>query len=302
MCRQRITRLLCISLTTVVLAACGAPKSNAPTEPEPVSVDASSEAPAEPLPPAAAPRSPEELMKCWLEVAQTATNTTYSAECREITEELAKHGPEALQPLLTIIGDKEQEPRIRVIAVTCLQGLVKPAMVDTLKQLTAADQEATTRACATHLLGSLPTKEVLDFLRTLTDDPERRVRFSALRGLASAWDDAGREGLAKYFDDPEVTQEEREEIGVVFGISIKEDPLTLKVLSRVVQDMEITPSTRKLAIGVLGHMGDASVIPALESAAQNETDKDNAELAASAAEAIKERLEKTNPAPAGAGS
>ncbi len=327
MWRYNTLVLLAVPLATALAVGCGSPepevKTQAPAPATPVQ-----ERPAEPAAPPSpsgtmispgvmfvapmrVPDDPEEkaqkqaeLVARWHEAAKkTVKDNVGNQECTVIAMNLRDFGPEALLPLVDVLADPEETAYIKVMTVECLKGLVHPIMITPLMPLVDAKCDATTRACATHLLGSIGTAEAKPLLEKLVADPERRVRFAALRGLAMSGDPDRRQAFMDLWDDPETTLSEREEIGRVFANDVNHDKENVALLSQVVQDFEVDVSIRRLAVAALGRAGDPAAVPALKVAAEKDPDEYVREIAASAASVIEalERAREAEKKEAGAG-
>lgn len=311
--RYIVLRLLAIVLVTTVGVGCGAPEvgetgvSSQRADPDSLEGQAAELADSMgalmiapnlyQLPQIDIPEDPEEKAKMqaqlvarWREVAKTHKENPRNPECMVIALQLSEFGNEAVLPLVDVIGDPEEDPYIKVLAVECLKQLANEVMIDPLMPLTDPACDGTTRACATLLLGQTRKARVMPTLRKLTEDPERRVRFSAIRGLALYGDRHGRKAFADLWDDPQSSISEREQIARMFVNDVEHDKANVEILVKILRDAGIGVYFRRLAVAALGRGAQAAAVPALKAAAEKDPDPRVREVAASAASAIERRI------------
>ncbi|HEO71281.1 MAG TPA: hypothetical protein ENN80_08460 [Candidatus Hydrogenedentes bacterium] len=221
-------------------------------------------------------------MARWREAALRVKENPEDSTCMLMAVEMRLKGPEHLLPFIDLIGDPHEDPFVKVMAVEALEGQAHPMLIPPLLPLTGEDHDATTRACATHVLGMLWTPQVQALLKKLADDPERRVRFAALRGLAKHGDRQARERFRELYSEPGVTVQERNVIASVFANDIGRDAENVPIMCKVVQDMELAAMVRRLAVAALGRSRDPAAVPALEKAAEASPEEDIREIAGAA--------------------
>jgi len=283
--------------TVLLLAAalgCGGPQPGKGPRPAPEPQSAAVETGTATSQPAAQPapqddsekkaQRREALLADWKKAATSGTPAT--GECQAIASQLRTLGPEALLPLLDIMADPQETPRVKVAAADSLDGLVHPLMLDRLTQMTGPENDATSRACATHLLGGCSSPKLLPLLQKLASDPEKRVSFAALRGLAILGDPEGRKSFVALFDAPGTTVPEREQIGRVFSKDIMPSKENVPILIKILGDTQLSSDVRRLTVATLGTADDPAAIPALEAAAEKDPDQYIREIAGSAAKLI----------------
>lgn len=236
------------------------------------------------------------LVSKWREDAKTHRENPKNPACMVTALKLSEFGEEALFPLLDVIGDPNEDPYIKVLAVNCVKQLVNKAMLDRLLALTEDGVDNTTRGCGTLLLGQLREPQGLTRLRELAADPEPRVRFSAVRGLALCGDGKGRQEFMKMWDEPGITLLEREEIARVFVNDVDHDKANVAILSKILLSQEMDSRFRQLAVAAMGRGSMPDAVPALREAAANDLDPNVREIAESAAKAIEFSM--ANPPPA----
>jgi len=235
------------------------------------------------------PDTKEDLIERWREEAERARTDPSSTACQVVAYKLRTIAPEALLPLIDILANPKEDPFIKVCVVKSVQGQAHPILTERLLALVGPEQDATTRACATHLLGDVPSEEVLATLRTLAHDPDRRIRLAALRGLVRGGDPEGRHGLAAMWDEPGSRVQERNEIGLTLANDIQHDKENADVMMKAITDFELDVAVRSGAVAALGRALDPKAIPALEISAEKDPDESVREIAASAINLIKAR-------------
>lgn len=152
--------------------------------------------------------------------------------------------------------------------------------------MTKPEKDATTRACATQLLGSLRGEEVDKILAQLKDDPERRVRFQALCGLAVR-DAQARKTLQDFWQQPDTTAFERWKILQVLAFGPAAD--SVAIFQSAVKDTALDEAGRVLAAQMLGRVGDSSCLAALTECAEKDPSEKVRAVAKDAIAAVNSR-------------
>jgi len=254
------------------------------------------DAPATPAPeaaPEAAPESAamtnEELLARWLELAKSvAKETMNSQEAVEIAAKLAQSDLAALNPILDVLADPGASPYAKVMVVASLTPVANPGMSERLVALTKSEHDATTRACATQLLSGIDGENVDAVLEGLSTDPERRVSFAAMRGLALRGSEQGRQGLAALWDQPDTTPAERNE--VVMALSTRFSKAQIVVFEKAVVDSALDELPRLVATTVLQQVGEQSAIEPLTTCMEEDASEQVRASAKDAVKAIHNRL------------
>lgn len=237
--------------------------------------------------PAPQPATAEELLRAWKELPKAGRDSMDLQTASELTAQLAALGPEHLVALIDIIADPQSGAVAKVMAVICLTPYAGPDFVPRLMPLTETGQEVTTRACAVNLLSLLPQPEVLDKLRLLADDPERRVRLEALTALIKQGDTQPVARLDTFWKDPAATPQEREHM--VLTVPETAAASYVGIFKEAVLDATLAPAARRHAAKMLGRFGGEGALDALRSCAEKDPDPDLRALAQSGVEAIQSR-------------
>ena len=275
------------SLCVVLCALLFAPLSCGPCEPPPSAspkVTVPSEATAAP------PVSVEELLAQWRALAKAPDrDNAKMAEAVSIALKLAEADPSALTPILDVVGDPAATPLAKVLAVASLTPVVTPGMADRLTELAAPGKDATTRACATQLLGCILGEPVTAELKKLQGDAERQVSFAASRAMALRDLSEGRKLFAGFWTQPETSAAERDQIVMTLAQGPAAD--SLQIFQSALLDAEISAQPRLVAAVRLGQLGRQEAIEALSACAEKDASEDVREAARNSIEAINRRLE-----------
>lgn len=211
-----------------------------------------------------------QLEEEWKDVVQNADENLEDPAYSAIMWELAEFGPDALIPMLDIVADDSYSPAARVVTADRLKYHAHPRMVPRLKELATGEFDNTTRACATFLLGLIPTEETTALLRELEQSDEPRIRFSAILGLANAGDEDALAQLREKYAEQDLDVEYRRELVNFFAFKGKEEDV--EILSNAVLREELTVFQRALVAASLADIGDPAAIPALEKLKNHENE------------------------------
>lgn len=228
------------------------------------------------------------LVAQWAEAARQFKGLqSTAAPALEIARQLAAISPDALLPLVDVMGDPASGPYVSVLAVQCIAPHITPSYVEGLGPLLDPSHDQTVRACAATLLGEIDDARVETLLRKVLKDPERRVSFSAQVGLARWGDEVIRQELRDWYAVPTSSIDEMDQVVRL----LLESPQTgdLPVLgAAILSDVMLPPLKMEIALG-LGRIGDGSVLDALREAQEKSSDEGFRRVAESAIAAIEER-------------
>ncbi len=249
--------LLLIMGLSVLVSAC------IPSEKPPPPEEGSDVAPVAPAPSEAksAP-TPERLVEEWTKLTRNATDLVTTSQHEQLVRGLAKASSTALMPLLDMVADDELNPFARVVAVQAIEGYMTIAYLERLTGLIHDSTDVTTRSSAVTLLTKIDDPRVEEELRGLLEDKERRVSFSAHRGLALMGDADTRALMITWYEDEETARNEKAAILAIIG----DDPSAaeLKFLIKVASDADTPTYSQTLASESLARHGDESVIADLK--------------------------------------
>jgi HEAT repeat protein len=160
-------------------------------------------------------------------------------------------------------------------------------MMDRLLQIARPENEFTSRACAVDLLGSITDPRVDVALNEYKNDPDRRVRFYAIFGLAKRSPE-GCKALTDLWKSPDITAPERNDI--VARIASTPTPASpesvIEILHSAIQDPAIEESLRLASIAALGQLGKSESLAPLAVCAEKDPSQTVKEAAKSASDAI----------------
>jgi len=271
--------VIALCVMVVALASCSAPE---PGQTAPRGEEAAADTSA----------ARDELVSEWLELAKTSTREDPKiAETSEVAGKLAGLGWAAFGPLMDVMADPQSDPATKVLASLSIREHLTVEMIPRIIEMTQEGNDATTRACATDVLGFMREESAQKRLAELRDAPDRRVRFLAYRGLVfqDVQNAQAREDLQKLWRQPDATPEERGHIVLALINGPALDSVWL--LKEAVQDQKIAAQARLLAVRMLGRVGDKDCIEALTSCLEKEPNEEVRAATENAIASIKERPE-----------
>ncbi len=242
-----------------ILVACGCIPSAPPKEADDKpNVDAVSAAGGAAETPAA---TEARLVAEWSALSGNRDTARQTGRHKEIAYMLTNMRPEALFPIIDIMGKPDTAPQVRVFAVESMSMFTQPAHIEKLGAILDSKNDTTARACAASLLGTIREPKALEYLRGAANDPDRRIRFSAQLGLASQGDKGMRDQVAAMFAQAEASPEEKTQIVLLVlkdagptDLPLLADALLMPTMDSVLKGMIVTS---------LGRIGDGSVVDSL---------------------------------------
>ncbi len=231
---------------------------------------------------------PAALVAQWHEAAKEFKGIpSTAAGAVAVAEELAALSPDALLPLVGIMGDPASGPYVSVLAVQCIAPHITPSYVEPLGPLLDPGNDDTVRACAATLLGKIDDARVDGLLRKILADPERRVSFSAKVGLARRGDEAIRQELRDWYSARESSIDEMDHVVRLLLESTQAGDLP--VLGEALLSEVMLPGVKMEIALEMGRLGDASVLDTLREAVEKMANEGFRTVAESAIAAIEER-------------
>ena len=272
--------LIALCVMVVALASCSSPEPGQ-TGPSVASADTSG--------------ARAKLVAEWLELAKASTRENPKiAGTSEVAGKLAGLGWAGFGPLLDLMADPQSAPTTKVLAALSIRENLTAEMVPRIIRMTQEENEATTRACATDVLGFIREESAQKRLGELKNDPERRVRFLAYRGLViqEVENVQAREDLQELWRQPDATPEERGHIVLALINGPVFDSVWL--LKEAVLVEEIAAEARVLAVRMLGRVGDEGCLDALTACLEKDPNEEVRSAAENAIASIKERLDQVS--------
>jgi len=232
-------------------------------------------------------KSPEELLEEWMAYAVAADMKTPTGDRPfAITDQLAASSPTALIPCIELLGDPESTPDTKVFVLQCITVNMTPNYIPTIKPL-LSNENPDTRSCAYTLLGGIQDPSVPDLLTKGLEDDVPRVAFAALSGLAIQNVEPQRtEFTGKYWDDKTTLGQRLEILRVILKHPTAND---LDILADFLTEPETSDKSRYLIAMVLGRIGTAEQIGALQKSLDMTTDDGYKDIVESAQALIEER-------------
>ena len=232
--------------------------------------------------------SKDQLLPRWMDLAKSASRETPNIEEGvELAREIAKGGAAALAPLYDVLADKSSSPFAKALATMSLMTSPDASQAARVVAMTAPGNDLTTRVCATSLLGTILSAESDATLNALKTDPERQVRFQALRGLATHSPE-GRKAFADLYRRPDTTPMEKGDIVSVLSAGSTSD--SVDVFHDALKDTRVDESIRATAAEVLGRLGNQPSIAPLTECAEKDPSQKVRDVAKLALDAINSRL------------
>jgi hypothetical protein len=201
---------------------------------------------------------------------------------------LAKKGDHALDPILDVLADPASDPRQKVLVVQSLSPHITPAYLPRLTELLKSSEDDTVRACATMLVAQLKGGEETALLAGLKDDPDRRVRLSAIVGLTRRGDAQSRQALRDWYATPEATHDEKTQIIA----TLLQDPVhdDFALLGNAAFDPTTDSYQQNNLVLLLGRQGGEAELKILEAGLGEVTDPVVKNMVQAAANAIRARI------------
>ncbi len=214
----------------------------------------------------------DQQLAFWMDLAKSASRERPNiTEGVALAREIAKGGPGSLSPLYDVMADKSSSPFAKALAAMSLMTSPDASQATRVVALTAQGNDLTTRVCATSLLGAILSAESDAALNALKTDPERQVRFQAIRGLATRSPE-GLKAFADLYRKPDTTPMEKGDIVSVLSAQYASD--SIDILHDALKDTTIDESIRAIAAEALGRSGNQpSIAPLTECAEKDPSQK-----------------------------
>ena len=166
----------------------------------------------------------------------------------------------AVAPLIAILKDDKQHPRVRANAAYVLDHLDSKQVISPLRAALMNDPSERVRSAAAETLGHLGSKEAISPLgAALKEDPSERVRLYAAQSLGELGDKVGLELLLKSLKEIKNSIPSSPAKALVK----LDDKNAVAPLIAILEDDKQHPCVRANAAYVLGHLGSKEAIPLL---------------------------------------
>jgi len=208
------------------------------------------------------PTDAQALFDRWKMVVTDPQINAQGSEHLAITSQLVNTAPEMLDKMIDLLVDPATQPVSQYMIVDCLGFAQNAKLHPRLLTLTEPGTDPIIRTHVTTILARSIDPHIVDRVRLLANDPERRVKLAALSGLTEAGDSASRELLREYYFTEGLPPEHRARL--VEALSAAPHASCLDVFTHAAQDATLPENFRIAAVRSLGRLADPAALPALE--------------------------------------
>lgn len=163
-----------------------------------------------------------------------------------------------LSPLVESLKDKDDG--VRIAASEALQAHPRKRIVPALVHV-LSDSNPVVRANAARLIGKIGIAKAIPPLSLLTSDPEPQTRVAVLQALGELGDETAAPQLGYELGEACKAGDEELASSVAAAMGTLKDPRSTLPLLNAIPPRR--PATQVGLINALGHIGDASILPAL---------------------------------------
>lgn len=268
-----------------------------PSEPAATDETASPTAPPATAAPDAAPvPSPDDTAEA--EAAYTAFEQCIAeaerrlndTACMDAAATLARFGGPPLENTLKRLDEPGLAPHGKLMIVEGFKGKLNHYVYGMLTAMTAPEKEAMTRLSATALLASIPDPNLVATLIELSNDPNEKLSFTALVGLATMAQEGSefRKRLVDRYDDLADNPNMREHVIAAIAQNPYQDDETLLITG--LQDSALGTGVRREAATALGRIGGEDALSALLAVQDDRAPQDFREAVELSIIVIRERM------------
>ncbi len=275
-----IARACVSALTFALLVGCNKP-AETPATGDPSSIQIQVEA------------TPRQLVDTIIGMSRTPDQFSESIERHEHTRTLATMGPTTLSPLLEYMAAPDTDDTARLFILQCVNDVLTPNYLNDIVPMLKSDNQVI-RAIGVTAIASIQDPSVLPLLREARNDPQPRVAFSALSGMAIQGDQAARDELKAMYTDnttmgdiPEL-QIKREVVRAIVRDAQEGD---LPLLTDALNQPWVEVNHRAAIVRALGRLGGPEEIPVLEQSLSLQIEDAYGKLVQQAIESIQQRQE-----------
>ena len=243
--------------------------------------------------PTAVSATPQALFDNWKAIVMAPEKAKGSMSHVELALQLSMQEPEFVDKMIDLLVDPATGQESRFLILNSLEAAQTPESYPRLLTLTQPEIEPSLRAGVVLMLKNSIDPLVIERLRELTKDPERRVRMAALMVLSEKGEKEMRSALQEYYFADGLPKEHRARI--LHSLGLAPEASDLKVFAAAANDAELPDESRLVGINGLGVIGDPAGVAPLEQCAAGATAPAVKEAAEKVAKALRE---KPGPAPA----
>ncbi len=230
---------------------------------------------------------PVDLVAQWHEIPKAGHESMDVGSAIEIANAMAASGPNGLDPLLRVLEEPEESPTAKMLAVICLSPHMQESFLPRLTALTQPEHNQATRGCAAHLLGVSGAPEAEARVRELFADPDKHVRKAAVLIMTRRGDKDALAQALTLWEDPDISDADRSELVLGFPDHAAADNLHIFAAAFCMTGLD--GQARSRAIQLLGLLGGADLLPAMDACLEQETDANLRDMLDAAITAVRSR-------------
>ncbi len=230
------------------------------------------------------------LLAQWRKLPEAGAHQMNIPAAIQIMTELQGYGYEkGVKPIVAALGAPESTPAARVLATICLTPILSEEMLPQLIAFSKPGQDTTARACAARLLGSMALPEAQEQVHALMDDAEPRVKVAAMLILVRGKDPEVLKRIDELWTLTESDIRARQEL--LMALPMEQSASFLAYYAKALNNVLMDSSIRMHCATLMGRVGGAEVLPALDQCAAQDSDPAVREVAKNAAAAVRARTE-----------
>lgn len=283
-------KVCCFLLSAVFIFGCGSKEDSTPSTPVPAPAPKTLIASANPKPGEVALPPMEVLYEQWMNAA-TSGDINIDTQKLSVIAGLVGQYEGGYGLFLDLIANPDEDPHLKMLAATSMSQFVFPEDTARLVEMTQAELDATTRACAAHLLSSIPEPEQAgkDRLKELMQDESVQIRVATVLALAARGDIDAINSLNPLWKEDGLNPSQR--TSILLSLPDAGPEVYRDMYLDAVQMQDLSTQLRLNLIEQLSLLSDEEVKSVLEKIGADDPDEEVRLMAQGAAAAIEARTE-----------